>query len=173
MPIRPYDRRLIEGEIPRYPNWIEDGSSPLNDSGSSSYTITLASSYDLIKVLVQELNVVGSTNPDPALRINGDDGSNYDYVDANGTETTGDTVAFLASNARNSAARFRFFVHESGGASEHGIVPEYVVRDASNRILNGLHDGSTTDINSLTIINDVGNNFSIKARVFGWVGEIS
>jgi hypothetical protein len=70
------------------PDWTEDPNSPHTLTGSSNYTITLADSYDDVRFVVKQDDII-SANEDLYIRLNGFDGDNYTQRNQDGTSTSG------------------------------------------------------------------------------------
>jgi len=72
--------------FPNLPEWEEDGNSPLQVTGESSATYSLADTYDYILLIASPAN-----NGFDQIQVAGDTGTNYDFVDNSDTVTTGAT----------------------------------------------------------------------------------
>jgi len=71
----------------------EDDNSPFTVSSQSSYTYTVANSYDEV-IIISPAKSGGAFDE---LQINGDTGSNYSYVDNGDNQTTGATAFAVPS----------------------------------------------------------------------------
>lgn len=134
----------------------EDDNSPLDVSGTSSTTYTVGQDFDEVIVIPD------MANPGfDELQVNGDTGSNYDYVDNSDTQTTGQTefsIPFFGRmwylTVRDVSDRVRI-----GVALAHSNTGITVGGQNSNLGGNG--------INSLDFSDSGGSNRTAKARIYG------
>lgn len=142
------------------PTWTEDGNSPLSISGATSGSITLASSYKAVKVIVVD---TGQNNEAMGMRVNGDTGANYDYVALDGTLTTGasqfdgvvttqETDGQVMQLAGDWGANFNAFF---GQPSTN-----------NSRALSGENANITSPLDSIEL-RGAASNVDVTARVYG------
>lgn len=143
--------------------WTEDGNSPLTGTGASSYTFTLADTFDIVLVQVQLQDTSGAVNRFD-LQANGDAGTNYNFVRADGTSATGGTQVTEINELGGGAERTDYFIIDGrwAGAWTGGSPPPDGV--ASRAV--GWHNGAiTSPLTQLTVVG--GGTFDISLSVFG------
>lgn len=134
------------------PAWSEDGNSPHSfPTGSSSSTYTLASSYDSVLVIF-----TGNAGDFLDVRVNGDAGSNYNYVSIGGTSTTSATE-FAKVVAANRAGQQ---VHLSGRWTGPLGIHANQLHGGPGALLGGNNGVVTSPLDSITFLTNSGSNFA-------------
>ena len=134
----------------------EDANSPLNASGSTvSYSIS--GSYDEVIILITPGG--GGHN---AIRVNGDSGSNYDYVDNSDAQTTGQTEWQFGRIARDN----RLFALRDAG-SEIGLSADLAVARGNRTVAGSNGSEGGNGLNSIEFVDTGGSKRSIGARILG------
>lgn len=140
----------------------EDDNSPLEILGESSGTITLADEYDAVKMIMT------GTDSGPTelldMQINGDTGSNYEYVD-NGDNTTSGATSWEGVAISNRSVGQHITLSGSWGnavtfgTSVHG--------QSGGRTIGGRNNSVPSPLNSITIKSS--SSFDAKFSVIGIV----
>lgn len=142
------------------PGWVEDANSPFTGSGADTHTYTVAGNHDKLLVMVD----CEATTNGRYIQVNGDTGTNYNYVDNSNTTTTGATRWNLGSFldlAKVTAFEF----------SEIGVGIGLSVIDASGyagNLISGRNQNVTSPITQFTVSEGGGTTFDITAKVYGW-----
>lgn len=131
----------------------EDGNSPINVSGVSSTTYTLATASPQIVILPDQ-----TTTGFDQLRVGGDTAGNYSYVDNSDTQSTGQNEW---SVPRGETTPW-YILSDQGGSTilsaAHG--------NGTGRTVGGRNSNISGDIGQFTFLDGGGTNRSFKARVY-------
>lgn len=147
------------------PNWVEDGNSPLNHSGSSAAAYTLASSYDFVRVFVSNIDGASSSNFQLELTVDGDTGANYDYRSIDGSLSS-NASSFPAAAAR-SGGETGAIMNLTGrwvGACGFASMP---MEFSGAVAFTGRNDNIGSPLGSFTLTQASGGNWSADIEVFG------
>jgi len=139
----------------------EDANSPLSASNTSSTTYSVGGTYDHIIIIPQHDNAGYNQ-----MRVNGDAGSNYEYIDNGDAETTGATEWAIPRQATSpwidifDDRKQQIRWSSSLGAS------------ATGQSIAGQNGNVSGPISQVTFLDSDGSPRSLKARVFGRVMSI-
>jgi len=138
----------------------EDDNSPINVSGTSSTTYTLADSSVKVLIIPQDQSFMDG------IQINGDTSTNYSNTDTSDTKSTGDSKFRLGA--------LHHWEHivlsgEKGGRISYG--GEYIDEFTGVNV-RGHNDDISPPITQFTIRRGDGTNVDVKARVYRRVMDI-
>lgn len=143
--------------------WTEDGNSPLSISSSSSGSISLASSSEIVKVVVES---AGNGSVDVDMRVNGDTGSNYSSRFWDGS-TSSDSFVKAVLQPRTAEGSVFYCSGQWSGQWGMGKVaggPASVGQIA----IGGSNNNISSPLNSVEFLDDAANSFSLTARFYHW-----
>ena len=126
--------------------WNHDGS---HDFGSDGDTYNLSGEYDLIKIEVANpTNDASSAN----LRVNGDDGNNYDYWSLDGTRESGDDKIPLTPDNRDGSDGVIYMSGRWAAPDDNGTFNFFVGLgvDDGNVARSGKNSNVETPLESIT-----------------------
>lgn len=144
--------------------WTEDANSPLTVSASSSGTITLSGQYPTVKCII-ESDTSATAGRDIDLQINGDTGANYATRLWSGSSSA-DLFVKAAFRTGFAAGTEIIMSGEWGtnwscgfmGGGDAGI---------NGKAIAGSNTNVTSPLNSITLMDDAANNFSVTMSVYG------
>lgn len=137
--------------------WEEDANSPITVSNAQSGSITLNGTYDVVKVVVVDGDSGGFVHG----RVNGDSGSNYNYVDVSGNQTNSDTEWGLLYDNGSPGAVF----YISGRWTDRCGFVGAQNGSSTTMAFGGNNSNVTSPLDSIELRNTV--NMNTTAHVFG------
>lgn len=144
--------------------WTEDANSPLTVSASSTGTITLSGQYPTVKCII-ESDTSATAGSDIDLQINGDTGANYATRLWSGNSSA-DSFVKAAFRTGFGAGTEIIMSGEWGtnwscgfmGGGDAGI---------NGKAIAGSNTNVTSPLDSITLMDDAANNFSVTMSVYG------
>jgi len=157
----------MEAVVGNEPDWTEDGNSPFSVTSTEDPTYTLASSYDLIWVLIGDIDGMGG-GATLGLQVNGDTGTNYNYLSADGTQTTASDKIAIEESVSASRS-LTGWISMTGNAAEsnfgvHSAIP--ATGATTDGLQYGVKEPTTFPINQFTFTTG-GSSVDVTARVYG------
>lgn len=149
------------GEVGSDLKWTKDANSPFEINNSQSGTFTLSDTYKLVFIVTKSSSGFRLLN----MRLNGDTGSNYSYLDGGGTRTTAASSIVRVCNTGYGPG-VNFFI--SGEWSNVAGVSISQTDPESNMAHVGRNNNITSPLNSITLFeSDQDTNISYTAEVYG------
>lgn len=142
--------------------WEEDDNSPLIINSETGDSISLAKNYDIVKVLV----VSSGAAVDVDMQVNGDTGSNYDFVLEDGT--TGATGTEWPDILKADIAAGSTITLTGNNADAIGMQVESVNMFRSSRTSHGTNLNVSTPLDSIRLFSADSSTFSLTAHVYGF-----
>lgn len=148
------------------PDWEEDKNSPHKVSGSSSYTVSISGSKDAFLIFVSDLDTTSSSGEDVRLQVNGDTGTNYKSITADGNSTT--SSSYVVMGRVENASRDIF-----GTAIMSGRWVESWTLDGSpgsfsaNMAQGARNNNVSSPLTQFTLFSASGSSFSATIEVWG------
>lgn len=143
------------------PNWTEDPNSPFEATGVNSATFSLSKSFEFWALYVKvDNNTTGGAEVD--VRVNGDTGTNYNYVDHGGGQTTKDdrfanVMAFNNEGSKQARDILRF-----GQAKGRLAMSATTGWSGGVSFEAGDHE-QETDLSSITLMRGESSDFRMEA----------
>jgi len=131
----------------------EDDNSPWEFTAFSD-TFNLSGTYDAVIIIPYE-----DDSSDNRIRINGDTGNNYDYVDTSDTKTTGDDQLFMPKLAQVEY----YYIHDLTGNSVN--VGCQLIGSITSSPLRGSNANISGPISSVEFRSS--SSRTVKSRVYG------
>jgi len=153
--------QLAVGGQPSDLHWEEDPNSPLDFSGQPSGSITLANSYERVKVLFVDTGSLRTIS----LRVNGDTGDNYQLLLSDDSTTTADGVELAA--ASDGLQGQSMDLAGNWGTAEKFVASLPLTGVDQSQPIAAENGNVTGPLSEITLFNPNGNNISAKAKVFG------
>lgn len=150
---------------PNVPDWTEDANSPQVDTGVTSSTYSLSSTFDHVLILVQLENKTSNTVATD-LRINGDAGNNYDarFVDGSSASGQDGIPSFIRVPGGAAQTKTWTFPGRFSGRFQAGFSPASTNSFAA---VAGVNANVSSPLTSVTLADAIGNNFDIRWQVYG------
>ena len=144
----------------------EDGNSPWNASLVTTATYTLASNYDWILVDFEEITGDATTIENGRLRVDGDTGTNYDYMTAAGNRITGASFLQFANHNPSSSTVSGRLVMNGRWSNSMAVQGPIGIGAGNNDLHSGRNIAIASPLDSLNVSYTAGN-VSVSARIYG------
>lgn len=146
------------------PAWEEDGNSPYTETAVSSITYTMAAAYDRVMVTISVTNTSEDISLD--LQVNGDIGTNYDYIKIDGTTVSGtDAVRVMNTHSGDASTTFEMAGRWSTFWGVGGGTPRQVL--TINVAEGGENQNVTSPLSQFTLSEIHGGTADITIEVYG------
>jgi hypothetical protein len=147
--------------------WTEDGNSPSSLSGSSSYTFTLADTFDVVLISIMDFDFSGDPGEQLSMQVNGDTGSNYNRRGGDGGFTSGETNWPLEVLSTSNSVRSQGnIVLEIDGRWNKNVRMGNHKAFSSNNTEYGINLNVTSPLDQFSLFSG-GTNFSATLTVLG------
>jgi hypothetical protein len=149
------------------PSWTEDPNSPVEVNGAQEVTITLADSYDHVRLCMDNITGSSSNKEYLYMRINGDSSLNYNYYRLNGSQTTSSGALAIGRSLPNDGPVFGTLLMTGRWDGRFGIQgPAIDATSDGYALTSGQNGSATSPLDSIKIYWKNGT-ITGKFEVFG------